>query len=134
MTGFEIAVNVMVMVLVAIAFVKMINYGFGALFAFTGSTLEIQDVFGYVAMPLAWLLGVPWHECFHVGRLIATEILVNEFVSYGELAQVIGGKALCACHQNPVDCHCRSLRLCRYCGSIGIEHRRSGRDGTRASW
>ncbi|MBK9204076.1 MAG: NupC/NupG family nucleoside CNT transporter [Candidatus Obscuribacter sp.] len=93
MTGFEIAVNVMVMVLVAIAFVKMINYGFGALFAFTGSTLEIQDVFGYVAMPLAWLLGVPWHECFHVGRLIATEILVNEFVSYGELAQVIGGKA-----------------------------------------
>ena len=93
MTGFEIAVNVAVMVLVAIAFVKMINFGFASIFSFTGTSLEIQDVFGYVFMPLAWLLGVPWHECFHVGRLIATEILVNEFVSYGELAQVLQGKA-----------------------------------------
>lgn len=93
MTGFEIAVNVMVMVLVAIAFVKMINFGFASLTALSGTSLEIQDIFGYVFMPLAWLLGVPWHECFHVGRLIATEILVNEYVSYGELAQVMGGKA-----------------------------------------
>ncbi len=93
MTGFEIAVNVMVMVLVAIAFVKMINFGFASLTALSGTALEIQDIFGYVFMPLAWLLGVPWDECFHVGRLIATEILVNEYVSYGELAQVMGGKA-----------------------------------------
>lgn len=93
MTGFEIAVNVMVMVLVAIAFVKMINYGFASLTALSGTTLEIQDIFGYLFMPLAWLLGVPWDESFHVGRLIATEILVNEYVSYGELAQVMGGKA-----------------------------------------
>lgn len=93
MTGFEIAVNVMVMVLVAIAFVKMINFGFASLTALSGTALEIQDIFGYVFMPLAWLLGVPWDESFHVGRLIATEILVNEYVSYGELAQVMGGKA-----------------------------------------
>lgn len=93
MTGFEIAVNVMVMVLVAIAFVKGLNAGFSSLTALTGTALEIQDIFGYVFMPLAWLLGVPWDECFHVGRLIATEILVNEYVSYGELAQVMGGKA-----------------------------------------
>ncbi len=91
MTGWEIAVNVMVMVLVAVAFIAMINGMLGATLSIGGQALQIQDVFGYVFMPLAWLLGVPWHECFHVGRLVATEILVNEFVSYGELATVIKG-------------------------------------------
>lgn len=92
MTGFEIAVQVTVMVLVAVAFVKMINFGISSAFSFTGNHVEVQDIFGYAFMPLAWLLGVPWHECFHVGRLIATEVFVNEFVSYGELAQVLAGK------------------------------------------
>lgn len=91
MTGWEIAVNVMVMVLVAVAFIAMINGMLGATLSIGGQALQIQDVFGYLFMPLAWLLGVPWHECFHVGRLVATEILVNEFVSYGELATVIKG-------------------------------------------
>ncbi len=36
-------------------------------------------------------MGVPWDECFHVGRLMAVELLFNEFVSYGELAPVIAG-------------------------------------------
>jgi CNT family concentrative nucleoside transporter len=91
MTGWEIAVNVMVMVMVAVAFVALINGMLGATLSFGGHALQIQDIFGYLFMPLAWLLGVPWHECFHVGRLVATEILVNEFVSYGELATVIKG-------------------------------------------
>lgn len=91
MTGWEIAVHVMVMVMVAVAFVSLINGMLGATLSVGGHALQIQDVFGYLFMPLAWLLGVPWHECFHVGRLVATEILVNEFVSYGELATVIKG-------------------------------------------
>jgi len=91
MTGWEIAVHVMVMVMVAVAFVALINGVLGATLSFGGHALQIQDVFGYLFMPLAWLLGVPWHECFHVGRLVATEILVNEFVSYGELASVMKG-------------------------------------------
>lgn len=88
-TGMKIAVNVMIMVMVAVAFVALINGLLGTLLSVGGHSLQIQDVFGYVCMPLAWLLGVPWHECFHVGRLIATEILVNEFVSYKELADVM---------------------------------------------
>jgi concentrative nucleoside transporter, CNT family len=91
MTGWDIAVHVMVMVMVAVAFVALINGVLGATLSFGGHALQIQDVFGYLFMPLAWLLGVPWHECFHVGRLVATEILVNEFVSYGELANVMKG-------------------------------------------
>ena len=91
MDGAKIAGNVMIMVLVAVAFVAMINGGLGALLSAFGVHWQIQDILGVFMTPIAWLLGVPWHEAFHVGRLMATEIVVNEFVSYGELAKVIAG-------------------------------------------
>jgi CNT family concentrative nucleoside transporter len=69
----------------------LVNWALGAGLSVFGLHAQIQDVFAYPFMPIAWLMGVPWHECFHVGRLMATELLFNEFVSYGELAPVIHG-------------------------------------------
>jgi len=89
--GTEIAIKVITMVAFAIGFMAMVNWALGAGLAVFGLHAEIQDVFAYPFMPVAWLMGVPWHECFHVGRLMATELLFNEFVSYGELAPVIHG-------------------------------------------
>lgn len=92
MDGAKIAGNVMIMVLVAVAFVSLMNGLLHAGLSVFGVSWQIQDIFGIFMTPVAWLMGVPWHEAFHVGRLMATEILVNEFVSYGELAKVIAGQ------------------------------------------
>lgn len=89
--GWEIAVKVVTMVSFAIAFMSMCNWILGSGLSLFGLHAQIQDVFAYPFMPIAWFMGVPWHECFHVGRLMATELLFNEFVSYGELAPVIHG-------------------------------------------
>lgn len=91
MTGTDIAVKVITMVAFAIGFMAMVNFGLGKFLDLFGLHAQIQDVFAYPFMPVAWLIGVPWHECFHVGRLMATELLFNELVSYGELAPVIHG-------------------------------------------
>jgi concentrative nucleoside transporter, CNT family len=91
MDGAKIVGSVMIMVLVAIASVSLINGSLAWAFSLFGTSLQIQDIFAVPMMPVAFLMGVPYHECFHVGRLMATEILVNEFVSYGELAKVIQG-------------------------------------------
>src|SRR5262249_28365206 len=90
--GAKIAGNVMIMVLVAVAFVGLINGVLHAGLSVFGVSWQIQDILGVFMTPIAWLMGVPWHEAFHVGRLMATEIVVNEFVSYGELAKVIAGQ------------------------------------------
>jgi CNT family concentrative nucleoside transporter len=90
--GARIAINVMVMVLVAVAMVAMINGGLGALLKHVGLSWQVQDIVGVFFTPIAWLLGTPWHEAFHVGRLMATEIVVNEFAAYGELSRVIAGQ------------------------------------------
>jgi CNT family concentrative nucleoside transporter len=122
MTGWEIVQNVMVMVLGAVAFIALVN-GILAVtlhFGGAGATLQIQDLAGYVFTPVAWLIGVPWHECFHVGRLMATEMLLNEFVSYTELAKVMHGTA--SYTLAPATQMIATVALCGFAnlGSIGI--------------
>lgn len=91
MDGARIAANVMVMVLVAVASVALLNGILAFSLSHFGISWTIQDIFGVFFTPVALLTGVPPHEAFHVGRLIATEILVNEFAAYGELTKVIAG-------------------------------------------
>jgi CNT family concentrative nucleoside transporter len=93
MDGFKIAVNVMIMVMVAVGMVAMINGGLGWVLGHFGVSWTIQDIFGVFLTPVAFLMGVPWDSTFEVGRLMATEIFVNEFAAYGELSTVIAGKA-----------------------------------------
>ena len=40
-------------------------------------------------MPLAWLMGVPWEDCYYVGQLIGTKTIVNEFVGYKQLSEYV---------------------------------------------
>lgn len=89
--GAKIAINVIVMVMVGVAMVAMFNYILAIPLHYFGVNWQIQDLLGVMLTPVAWLLGVPWHDAFHVARLMGTEIFVNEFVSYGELSQVIQG-------------------------------------------
>ncbi|MBU6453943.1 MAG: NupC/NupG family nucleoside CNT transporter [Cyanobacteria bacterium REEB67] len=120
LTGWEIVVNVMVMVMGAIAFIALVNGILAATLHFGGSAVQIQDIFGYAFWPVAWLIGVPPAECMHVGRLMATEFLLNEYVSYGELAKVMQGTGTytLAPHTQMI----ATVALCGFAnlGSIGI--------------
>ena len=50
--------------------------------------LPSQNLFGWIFMPLAWVMGVKWAECDLVGELIGLKITVNEFVAYSKLAEM----------------------------------------------
>ena len=77
------------MLLAFIALVAMVNYGLG----FVG--LSLQQIFGWVFSPLAWVMGVPWTEAAVFGNLLGTKIAVNEFVGYIELVRRRGTAAPC---------------------------------------
>ncbi len=99
--GLRLAANVGAMLLAFIALIAMFNYGLGWI------GLSLQQIFGWVFSPLAWVMGVPWSEAVTFGNLLGTKIAVNEFVGYIELAEaarnetlsprsiVIGTYALC---------------------------------------
>ncbi|KAK4308218.1 hypothetical protein Pmani_020065 [Petrolisthes manimaculis] len=52
-------------------------------------TCTLENIFGIIFMPLAWLLGVNWCECSLVGELIGLKTIVNEFVAYSRLSEML---------------------------------------------
>lgn len=77
--GLKLAANIGAMLLAFIALVAMVNYGLG----FVG--LSLQQIFGWIFSPIAWVMGVPWSEAPAFGALLGTKIAVNEFVAYIDL-------------------------------------------------
>jgi len=88
--GLKLALNVAAMLLAFIALIAMIDYllelvgGIGINQAI-GKPLNLTLILGYLLSPIAWIIGVPWHDAITVGGLIGEKIVVNEFVAYIDL-------------------------------------------------
>ncbi|CAL4128152.1 unnamed protein product [Meganyctiphanes norvegica] len=84
--------NIGANLLAFIAFIAFVNSFFNWTCMLVGAddgTCSLENVFGYMFMPLAWTMGVEWSECKNVGQLIGTKIMVNEFVAYQQLVQMV---------------------------------------------
>ncbi|TVP11511.1 NupC/NupG family nucleoside CNT transporter [Shewanella sp. KCT] len=82
-SGMHLALNVGAMLIAFVGLIAMINGiigGVTGLFGAEGITLEL--ILGYIFMPLAFLIGVPWNEALIAGSFIGQKIVVNEFVAY----------------------------------------------------
>ena len=86
--GLRLAANIGAMLLAFIALVAMVNYGLSF------AHLSLQQIFGWVFSPIAWIMGVPWSEAMTFGNLLGTKIAVNEFVGYIELMNAANSGAL----------------------------------------
>ncbi|ABV88367.1 NupC/NupG family nucleoside CNT transporter [Shewanella pealeana] len=82
-SGMHLALNVGAMLLAFVGLIAMVNGiigGIGGWFGMEGLTLEL--ILGYIFMPLAFLIGVPWNEALVAGSFIGQKIVINEFVAY----------------------------------------------------
>ncbi|QYK00487.1 NupC/NupG family nucleoside CNT transporter [Shewanella psychrotolerans] len=82
-SGMHLALNVGAMLIAFVGLIAMINGiigGVTGIFGAEGITLEL--ILGYIFMPLAFLIGVPWNEALVAGSFIGQKIVVNEFVAY----------------------------------------------------
>jgi len=89
-SGLKLALNVGAMLLAFIALIAMVNAGLGVVggwFGYEGLTLEL--ILGFLLRPLAWVMGVPWAEADEVGSLLGIKTVVNEFVGYMQLSEMI---------------------------------------------
>ncbi|KAK8740020.1 hypothetical protein OTU49_003326, partial [Cherax quadricarinatus] len=55
---------------------------------------SLESLFGWIFMPLAWVMGVDWSECDRVGELIGIKTIINEFVAYSKLSEMKKAKQL----------------------------------------
>lgn len=87
--GLHLALNVGAMLLAFIALIALLNMGIGWLGARAGHPdLTLQLILGHVFAPVAWLLGIPWHEAAQGGSFIGQKIILNEFVAYADFVAV----------------------------------------------
>ncbi|CAA9289870.1 MAG: Nucleoside permease NupC [uncultured Craurococcus sp.] len=86
--GLQLLLGIMASLVVFVALVALAN---GILQPLTGWTLE--GIAGWVFWPLAFAMGIPASECATVGASLGVKVVVNEFVSYLQLA-ASGGAGL----------------------------------------
>jgi concentrative nucleoside transporter, CNT family len=89
--GLKLALNVGAMLLVFIALIAMINGILGLLGGVIGfPELSLEWFMGLAFAPLAFLMGVPWSEAPQVGVLLGKKLIINEFVAYLDLKDMMG--------------------------------------------
>lgn len=81
--GIVIAGTILTNLLCIIALVALINALLGWFAGFWNiDQLSLEQIFGYVFYPVAFLLGVPRDELYDVAKLIGIKVIQNEFVAY----------------------------------------------------
>jgi len=80
--GLQLALNVGAMLISFLALIALVNYLLGF------AHLSLEQIFGWVFAPIAWSMGVPWHDAPSVGNLLGTRMALNEFIAYSKLGAI----------------------------------------------
>ena len=92
--GLQLAINVGAMLISFVALVALVNYLFGGAHnwftAHPGLHLtwfpsSLQQLFGWIFAPVAWLIGISWHDAPAVGNLLGSRMVVNELYAFSQL-------------------------------------------------
>jgi CNT family concentrative nucleoside transporter len=91
--GLHLAVNVGAMLIAFIALLALLNGMMGGVHNLPHMgwfPATLQTVMGWVFSPIAWLIGIPWHDATFVGNLLGTRMVVNELVAFSMLGPAQG--------------------------------------------
>ena len=86
--GLRLLAAVIAMLVVMVALVALANSALGLVTAPFGAKLTFQQVLGWLAAPLAFIIGIPWSEAPLAGSLIGEKVVLNELFAYLDLAKL----------------------------------------------
>ena len=80
-----------------------------------GSPPTSRPSSGWVFRPIAWVMGVPWHDSGAIGGLLGTRMVLNEFIAYAQLGPLQGHARSALLHHRVVRAgRLRQLQLGRH--------------------
>src|SRR6266516_1544561 len=115
--GQHLMLNVIAMLISFIALIALVNGRFGWIHGLVPWFPEtLQTVLGWIFRPIAWVMGVPWHDSGTVGSLLGERMVVNEFVAFAHLGPMKGTL-------DPVSFTIATFALCGFANlsSVGIQ-------------
>ena len=80
--GMKLAANVGAMLIAFVAMIALVNAILGVM------GLSLQQILGWIFSPLAWVMGIPWHEAGIMGTLMGEKLVLTELIAYGDLAEL----------------------------------------------
>ncbi len=86
--GLQLLFNIIAILIVFVALVKLANIGLGQLPNVQGQPLTLERILGTVMAPVVWLIGVPWEEARAAGSLMGTKVVLNELLAYIDLSKL----------------------------------------------
>lgn len=87
MDGGRLAINVGIMLISFLALIALANGILGGVHGWLGHwhipfPHSLDAILGFFFAPIAWLIGIPWHNARIVGNLLGTRMVLNELVAY----------------------------------------------------
>ena len=83
--GMRLALNIAAMLIAFLAFIAMID----AILGWMSPDWSLARIFGSVFAPIAHLIGVESADVPHMGNLLGTKLVANEFVAYTEFQSYV---------------------------------------------
>ena len=86
--GLGLALNIAAMLISFLALIALANGIMGGvhdLHRMGWFPSSLQQVFGTLFAPVAWVIGIPWHDCRAIGNLLGTRMVLNELVAFSML-------------------------------------------------
>jgi concentrative nucleoside transporter, CNT family len=114
--GMKLFLNIIAMLIVALALVAIANYILGTFPDFNNEAVTLQRLLGFFMAPVTWLMGIPWEEAKAAGNLLGTKTILNEVVAFIDLSNL---KSALSPHTNLI----MTYALCGFANlsSIGIQ-------------
>lgn len=115
--GLHLMLNVIAMLVSFIALMALLNAGFGWVHGYIAwFPADLQTVLGWIFRPIAWAMGVPWHDSGTIGSLLGTRMVLNEFLAYAQLGPLKASL-------DPVSFTIATFALCGFANvsSVGIQ-------------
>jgi CNT family concentrative nucleoside transporter len=94
--GLNLAVNVGAMLITFIALIYLVDGLFGVTHDFLFRhgipwfPSSVEQIFGYLFSPIAWVIGIPWKDCHDIGNLLGLRMVTNELVAFQRLSPMKG--------------------------------------------
>jgi CNT family concentrative nucleoside transporter len=115
--GLGMALNIAAMLISFLALIALLDGLMGGIHAHAmWFPASLESVLGKLFAPIAFVIGIPWHDCTAVGNLLGVRMVLNELVAYSMLGAQKSGL-------DPRSVTIATFALCGFANfsSIGIQ-------------
>jgi concentrative nucleoside transporter, CNT family len=115
--GLGMALNIAAMLISFLALIALLDGLMGGIHGHAHwFPASLESVLGALFAPIAWVIGIPWHDCTAIGNLLGVRMVLNELVAYSMLGAQKSGL-------DPRSVTIATFALCGFANfsSIGIQ-------------